>query len=263
MRVRPDHVGMNERRSDTGTAVRNCARQCAVTDYRIGAINLFKVKIWKTGNQARNISARSLNLNRNRDGVAVVLYKENNGQAEVRGRIHRLPEFAFAAGAVAKRDVGDFVAVELDVFEFAVIAGEFLSGVRMQHVIATSLGASYGVKNLCPGTGRLSDDIEPFESPMRGHLPAAGAWIVRSAYSPQEHFVRSSAERKTECTVAIVREEPVVAGLHCEAGGYGDRLMPGARDLEKDFLLALEHDLAIIEAPRCVHQPISFHELLP
>src|SRR5947209_91333 len=40
-------------------------------------------------------------------------------------------------------------------------------------------------------------------------------------------------------------------------------LMPAAGDLEKDFMLALEHDLAIIEAPPGVHQPISFHELLP
>ena len=39
------------------------------------------------------------------------------GSFLIGGGVQRLPEFAFAGGAVAERDVGDFVAVERDVLE--------------------------------------------------------------------------------------------------------------------------------------------------
>src|ERR1700690_1181355 len=39
--------------------------------------------------------------------------------------------------------------------------------------------------------------------------------------------------------------------------------MPGPRNLEKNLLLALEHDLAIVDAPRGEHDAVSIDELLP
>jgi hypothetical protein len=38
--------------------------------------------------------------------------------------------------------------------------------------------------------------------------------------------------------------------------------MAGSGYLEKDLLLALEHDLPIVQPPGEVHQPIGFEELL-
>src|SRR5437879_13212347 len=106
------------------------------------------MEIRKTGNQARNVSTRRLHFNRDGDGVTVVFYEKDHRQAQVRRGVHRFPKFAFAGSAVAKRDVGDLVAMELDIFELAVIAGEFLPGVRVKHVIAACLSTAYGVKNL-------------------------------------------------------------------------------------------------------------------
>ena len=38
--------------------------------------------------------------------------------------------------------------------------------------------------------------------------------------------------------------------------------MPGAGDLEEDFLLALQNNLAIVGAARKIHQPVELHQLL-
>src|SRR5437867_1371720 len=118
------------------------------------------MEIRKTGNQARNVSARRLHFNRNGDGVTVVFNEKDQWQAKVRRRVHRFPKFAFTGGAVAERDVGDLVAMELDIFELAVISGEFLPGVRVKHVIAARLSTAYGVKNLGSGARGLSNNIQ-------------------------------------------------------------------------------------------------------
>ena len=38
--------------------------------------------------------------------------------------------------------------------------------------------------------------------------------------------------------------------------------MARARDLEEDLLLALQHDLAIVDPARLVHQPVDLDEML-
>src|SRR5581483_4451653 len=50
---------------------------------------------------------------------------------------------------------------------------------------------------------------------------------------------------------------------HGEAGGRSHSLVSSARDLKEDFLLALQHDLAIVEPTRGIHHAIQVDELLP
>src|SRR5438876_4524514 len=112
MRIRSNHVRMNKRRTHSGTAMRYRTGKGGIADDRIGAVNLFKMKIGKPGNQPRNIAAGRVHLDGNGDRVAVIFHEKDQRQAEVRGGIHRLPELSFAGSTVADRNVSDLVAVE-------------------------------------------------------------------------------------------------------------------------------------------------------
>src|ERR1700722_1816098 len=79
------------------------------------------MKIREARDEARNVASGGLYFHRHRDRVAVVLDAENYWQLAERRGIHRFPELAFAAGAVAERNIGDFVAMERHVFELAVV----------------------------------------------------------------------------------------------------------------------------------------------
>src|SRR5512140_1377793 len=97
---------------------------------------------------------------------------------------------------------------------------------------------------------------------MRGHLAPAGTWIVGRADSLQEHFIRRGPECQAQGTVPIIRKEPVVAWLKSHASGNQHRFMPSPGDLEEYLLLALKHDLPVVEAAGGIHQPIDVNELL-
>ena len=83
-------------------------------------------------------------------------------------------------------------------------------------------------------------------APVRGHLAAAAGRVGCGADGLQQHVFDGDAEGEAEGAVAIVGEEPVVAGLQGQAGGDQQGLMAGAGNLEEDLLLALEHDLAVV-----------------
>ena len=142
---------VNERWTHSRAAMRHCSRHCTVTDNWVSTIDFFEMKIGKARNQTRNIPARGLHFDRHRDRIPVVFDQEHDRQPQVRSRIHRFPEFAFAGGAIAERHIRDLVAMKLHVFEFAVIAAHLLPGVRMHHEIATGFSAPDRVKNLRAG----------------------------------------------------------------------------------------------------------------
>ncbi len=75
------------------------------------------------------------------------------------------------------------------------------------------------------------------------------------------HFVRSCAQGQAQRAVAVIRIEPV-GGLERESGCDSGCLVAGARDLEEYLLLTLEHDLAVIHAPRGEHNAIGINQLL-
>ena len=99
-------------------------------------------------------------------------------------------------------------------------------------------------------------------APVGGHLPAARAGIVRRADGLQQHVIGGDTQGQTQRAVAIVGEEPVVAGLQGKSRSHADGFMPGAGNLEENLLLTLEQDLAIIHPPRGVHVAIGFDQLV-
>ena len=95
---------------------------------------------------------------------------------------------------------------------------------------------------------------------MGGHLAPAGAGIVLCADGLEKGIERRDTEHEAESAVAIVGVEPVHTGAQEQAGGGGDSFMTGAGDLEIDFALALELNLAVIETPREIHGAVQADE---
>ena len=186
------------------------------------------MEVREAGDEARNVAARGLHFDGHGNRISIILHAKNYRQAVVGGGVQRLPEFAFAGGAVAERDVGDFIAPELDILELAVIAVGFLRGLGMPGEIAAGFGASDGLQNLGAGAGRLGDDVEVLEGPVRGHLTAAGTGIVGCAYGAEQHFVRSCAQGEAQGAVAVVGVEPVVVGLQRKSRRNSQGFVAGA-----------------------------------
>jgi hypothetical protein len=94
------------------------------------------------------------------------------------------------------------------------------------------------------------------------HLAAAAGRIGGRADGLQHHVGGRETQRQAQRAVAIVGEEPVVAGAHGQGRAHAQRFMAGAGDLEEDLLLALEQDLAVVHAAGKNHQPVDFDQLL-
>ncbi len=242
MRVRPDHVRVHQRRTAPLAAVLDGRLHGFVGCQKIAAIHFLPKKPGETGYQRRNVRAGGLAFHRNRDGVAVILDQEQNRQAIQASRVQGFPKLALAGGAIAAGDQRDRVAIRLQ--------------------IAIGLGASHGLQELRSGAGETSYDVVPRIAPVGGHLAAAGSRVVRRAHGLQQHFEGRHAQGQAQRPVAIVGKNPIVAGAQTHARRHFDRFVAGPADLEKDAVLALERDLAIIQAPRRLHDAEGADELL-
>ncbi len=213
-----DHMGMDKRGTVARSAVLGRPLEGRIGDSGVGTVKLFEMEIGETGDKARNVATGGLHFHGHGNRVFVVLHAKNHRQPPVGSRVQRLPEFAFAGGAVPERDISDFIALELDILELAVIAIGFLRGLRMLGEITPGFGASHGLQNLGARGGRLGDDVEPLVGPVRRHLTAAGTGIVGRSHGAEQHFIRSCAQGETQRAVAVVRIEPVGAGLQRKGG---------------------------------------------
>ena len=206
----------------------------------------------KPGHQLRDRAAGRVDLDRHRDGVAVVLHQEDHRQLEVGGGVERLPELALAGGAVAGGAEHDLVAVRL-----LVPVGDALDA----GVAEPCLRAAHGLEELGAGGARRADDVEGLVAPMGRHLPAARVGIVGGADGGQELLRGRHAEAETERAIAVVGVEPVVGGAEDPRGGHQDALVAGARDLEEDLVLPLELDLLVVDPPRQQHEAVHVEQV--
>ncbi len=252
MRVGPDHLGVHQRRPAPRPAVRHGARQRLIRGNRIAAVHFLDIEVGEIGDQLGDRAAGSLDLDRHRDRVAVVLDQVQNGQLQVRGGVERLPELAFARRAVSQRAVDDLVVPHA----FLAIRD------RLDAIVAVPrLRASHGLKALRAGGTRLADDVELLVTPVRRHLPPARVGVGRGTDRREQHLGWCHAEGEAECPVAVIGIEPVVARLEDHPRGHQHRLVPGAGDLEEDLVLPLELDFLVVEPPRQGHQAIDAQEV--
>ena len=95
--------------------------------------------------------------------------------------------------------------------------------------------------------------MERTAAPVVGHLAAAAGRIGGRAHSLQQHRSRRNAQGQAQRAITIVGEDPVVAGTQRQPRAHLKSFVAGARDLEKNLLLALEQDFAVVHAAGEVH----------
>ena len=132
----------------------------------------------KRSNEAGDVAASGLGLDRNRDRVAVVFDEEEDREAPEAGDVQRFPELALARGTVAERDVNDLVGLE------AGLAIRDLGQTAVEH---SRFGGADRLQHLRAGCARLRDDIQSGMPPMRRHLPPVGARVVFGADAGEQH----------------------------------------------------------------------------
>ena len=86
--------------------------------------------------------------------------------------------------------------------------------------------------------------------------------IVLGADAGEEHLERRHAERQAQRAVAVVRIEPVVAGLERHARRDEDGFVSGAADLEEDQALVLELDFLVVDPARQHHRAVRVEQIL-
>ena len=138
----------------------------------------------KPVSELRDRAARRVDLDRHRDGVAVVLDQEDDRQLEVAGGVERLPELALAGGAVAGGAEHDLVALD-----GLVAVGDALD----LRVAEPRLGAADGLEELGAGGARGADDVE------RPCGPSATASAGRRSWDRRPRRRRRAAARWRSC----------------------------------------------------------------
>ena len=92
---------------------------------------------------------------------------------------------------------------------------------------------------------------------MIGHLAPAAGGVSGGADGLEKHVGGGEAEGQRKGAVAIVGEEPVVAGPQSQRRANLEGFVAGTVHLEENLLLPLEHDLAIVDPAGGVHQPVD------
>ncbi len=253
MRVRPDDLGMDERRAFPLADVADRIPHHPIAGDRIGAVHAEHLEPRERLDDPRDVSARRLHLHGDGYRVPVVLDEIDDGQPPDAGRAQRLPELSFARRPFAERDVHDVILV----IQPLTIRDRVVPLIEQRRI-----GAADRLQALRAGRARLRHDVEAFVPPVRRHLPAAGCRIVFRAHGGQEHFLRRHAEREAERAIAVVRVEPVVAGAQHLAGRDEHGLVTGTADLKEDQALVLELYLFVVEAPREQHRAIEPYQVL-
>ena len=187
---------------------------------------------------------------------------EDDGQLLVGGGIERLPEFALRGGALAHAGQHHLVPVEGHVAIGAIVAFGFVGRLGMAAEVAARLGAAHRVQQLGGGRRGGADDVEAAAAPVSRHLPAAAGGIGARAHGLQQHLQRRDSQGQAQAAVAVVGEEPVVAGTQCQRRAHLQRFVSCAGYLEEDLLLPLEENFPVVDPAGKVHQPVNLNHLL-
>ncbi len=99
-------------------------------------------------------------------------------------------------------------------------------------------------------------------SPVRRHLASAGVWVGLRANRAEQHFKRRHAKLQTQGAVAVVSVKPIIARTERKPRRRQDGFMSGAADLKKNFILSLELNFLVVNAPGEIHRAIYPDELL-
>ncbi len=244
VRVGPGHPGPHQGRALAGAGIGHRFGHGFVAGQRVEPVHRVEhqqaVRL-PALEQGRHVGAGVLHLGGHRNGVAVVLHQEHQRHLEVHGAVDALPEFPFGRRAVAEGHQDHFVPLDAQPLLQAVALGP-QDGLRRAHRLQ-ALGAG--------GAGG-GEDVDLRVRPVAGHLPAAGGGVELGAHRGQEHVPGGHAQPVGQGPVAVVQEEPVLAGPQAERRRRLHRLVADAVDLEEHLVLALAGDLPVVDAARGV-----------
>ena len=113
VRVRPRDLCVNQRRALAVARPLHRLLERRVARDEVAAVHAQDLQVGEALDQARDVAAGRLRLDRHRDRVAVVLDQVDDRQPLLRRRVERLPELAFAGGAVAERAEDDLVCLKV------------------------------------------------------------------------------------------------------------------------------------------------------
>ncbi len=248
MRIRPNHARVHHRGALPRAHVGDGFAHHAQAGEEIRAVDRRDVQAGERRQQARHVPAGSLDLDRDRNRIAVVFDEIEERQPPGAGGVERLPELALAGRALAERCVDDLVALE----------SRFAIGDRFDALVDDArFRPADGMEHLRGGRARSRHDVERLVPPVRRHLASAVAGIGRRADRREQHLERRHAELQAQRAVAIVGVEPVVTGFQRQACRDQHRLMPGAADLEERAALILELDFLVVETARSHHHAVD------
>ena len=101
MGIEPHHMRMHQRRPVPAAAPLRRRFHGAIGRNEIGPVHLLPKKSRKALHQFRDVATSGLAFDGHRDCVAIIFNEKQQGQAVEAGGVERLPEFAFASGAIA------------------------------------------------------------------------------------------------------------------------------------------------------------------
>src|SRR5712671_750340 len=104
MRIRTDHLRVDERRTLTLSRVIDGSLHGVVARQQVAAIHFLDEEVGERAHELGDATTGGVDLDRNRDRVPVILDQINDGQLEVRRRIKGFPELSLAGGAITGRD---------------------------------------------------------------------------------------------------------------------------------------------------------------
>src|SRR5208283_3888447 len=162
----------------------------------------------ETLDEPRNAAPGGLNFHGNGNGVAVVFDEVEERKLFGAGDVEGFPEFAFAGGAVSRRDVDNLIGLMINMFAQRSFPG-LLQSLRVALVIERGLGGAHGLDKLRAGAGRTTDDVPAIVSPMRGHLTSTGTGVIFGTNGFEEGFERGHAEHEAQRPVAVIGVDPV------------------------------------------------------
>ena len=140
--VRADGMRVQKRRAFSLPAPLNHLSRGTVAVDEIGAVALHDLQPGEAGEQPGDVASSGLHLDRDRDGVLVVLDDEKDRELEVTGGVEGFPELAFRGGSVTGGANDDFVVRE---------RGDVPAEPRQVGGAESGLGGAHGVEELGAG----------------------------------------------------------------------------------------------------------------
>ncbi len=235
MRHQAHHVGDDADGAASGADIVDGGPGYGVDLEKVGAVDAGAFEAFVAGGELVGGAAGRLILDRDRDGIFIILNKKQNRRLATGGPVERLVKVALRRGAVAAGAIDVGVVVE-------------------------PLNRQAEAEPRQPlGADRRGDRQDVFVrmAEVLGHLAPARVRAVGLGQVVEQRLLDRLAQRQGHAQVSVIHREPVVAGTREQAHGRLRRLVAAAADVEKSLALLNQRQHLLVETPGCDHGAID------